>query len=91
MEDGDAKVAVGVDVGVVEGAGELEGGWGVGVVGGEGHGGEEVAAVVEGVGVEDYKTDLPGEDVVVLELEGGRLVRFGEVGGLGGGMGLLQR
>ena len=68
MEDGDAEVAVGVDVGVVERAGELECGWGVGVVGGEGHGGEEVAAVVEGVGVEDYEADLPGEDVVVFEL-----------------------
>ena len=71
MEDGDAEVAVGVDVGVVEGAGELEGWWGVGVFGGEGHGGEEVAAVVEGVGVEDYEADVPGEDVVVFELRGG--------------------
>ena len=71
MEDGDAEVAVGVDVGVVEGAGELECWWGVGVVRWEGHGGEEVAAIVEGVRVEDYEADLPGEYVVVFELEGG--------------------
>ena len=68
MEDGDAEVPVGVDVGVVERASELEGWWSVGVVGGKGHGGEEVAAVVEGVGVQDYEADVPGEDVVVFEL-----------------------
>lgn len=74
VEDGDAEVAVGVDVRVVEGTGELEGWWGIGVVVGEGHGGEEVAGVVEGVGVEDYEADLPGEYVVVFELEGRGLV-----------------
>ena len=87
MEDGDAEVAVGIDVGVVEGAGELEGGRGVGVVAGEGHGGEKVAGVVEGVGVEDYETDLPGEYVVVFELKDGVLIRL-ETRGKGG---LLQR
>ena len=66
MEDGDAEVAVGVDVGVVEGASELEGWWSVGVFGGKGHGGEEVAAVVEGVRIQDYEANVPGEDVVVF-------------------------
>ncbi len=59
MEDGDAEFAVFVDVGVVEGAGELEFGRGVGVVGGEFHVGEEVAAVVEGVRVDDDEGDGP--------------------------------
>ena len=68
MKDRDAEVAVGVDVGVVERACELKCWWSVGVVGGECHGGEEVAAVVEGVGIQDYEADVPGEDVVVLEL-----------------------
>lgn len=72
MEDGDADFAVGVDVGVVEGSGELEGGRRVWVVGGEGHFGFEVAAVVEGVWVDDYEGDGPGEDVVVDELEMGQ-------------------
>lgn len=84
MEDGDAEVAVGVDVGVVEGASELEGWWSVRVVGRKGHGGEEVAAVVEGVGIEDYEADVPGEDVVVFELRSGS-VKFGKNGRLGGG------
>ena len=83
MEDGDTEVAVGVDVGVVERAGELEGWWGVGVVAGEGHGGENVAGVVEGVGVKDYETDLGGEYFVVFELEDGVLVRL-ETRGRGG-------
>lgn len=39
----------------------------VGVVGGEGEAGFEVAAVVEGVRVEDYEGHAPGEDVVVEE------------------------
>ena len=68
MQDGDAEFAVVVDVGVVQRAGELEGGGCVGVAGGEGHGGAEVAGVVEGGGVEDYEGDGPGEDVFVEEL-----------------------
>lgn len=76
MQDGDAEFAVGVDVRVVEGAGELEGGRGVGVVGGEVHGGEEVAAVVEGVRVDDYEGDGPVEYVVVFELFDGEVVSF---------------
>ena len=68
MEDGNAEAAVGVDVWVVEGVVELEG-WGlVGVVGGEGHAGFEVAAVVEGVGVDDNKGDVPEEHVFVVKL-----------------------
>ena len=55
---------------MVEGAGELEGWWGVGVVFREGHFGFEVAAVVEGVGVYDYEGDVPIEDVIFFELEG---------------------
>lgn len=57
-----------------EGAVELEGGRGVGVVVGEVHLGFEVAAVVERIGVDDDEGDVPVEDVVVVELE--RLVRF---------------
>ena len=63
---------------MVEGASELEGGWGVGVVGREGHCGFEVGAVIEGGGVEDYEGDRPGEYVFVDELvgkEGGVSVR----------------
>lgn len=59
MKDRDAEFAVLVDVGVVERVGELELGWGVGVVGGEFHGGEEVTAIVEGVGVDDDEGDGP--------------------------------
>ena len=70
MEDGYAESTVGVDVGMVDGTDELEGWRGVGVIGGEGHFGFEVAAVVEGVGVDDYQGDVPFEDVVVVELEG---------------------
>lgn len=76
MQDGDAEFAVGVDVGVVEGVGELELGRGVGVVGGEFHGGEEVAAVIEGIGVDDYEGDVPVEDVFFFEL-GGVVLVFG--------------
>lgn len=68
MQDGDAEFAVGVDVGVVERVGELEFGRGIRVVGGELHVGEEVAAVVPGVGVDDDEGDLPVEDVVVFQL-----------------------
>lgn len=52
---------------MVEGSGELKLGRGVGVVGGEFHGGEEIAAVVEGVGVDDYESDLPVEDIFFFE------------------------
>ena len=85
MEDRDAEIAVGVDIGVVERASELERRWSVRVVGRKGHGGEEVAAVVERVGIKDYEADVPGEDVVVFELRSGS-VKFGNMGGLGGGM-----
>ncbi len=85
MEDRDAEVTVRVDIGVVERASELECWWSVGVVGRKGHGGEEVAAVVEGVGVQDYEADVPGEDIVVFELGRGS-VEFGRIGGLGVGM-----
>lgn len=68
MEDGDAQFAVGVDVGMVEGTGELEFGWGIRVVGREFHVGQEVTAVIPGVGVDDDEGDLPVEDVVVFQL-----------------------
>lgn len=71
MEDGDAEFAVGVDVWVEEGAVELEGGRGVGVVLGEVHLGFEVATVVERVGVDDDEGDVPIEDVVLVELQRG--------------------
>lgn len=71
MEDGDAEFAVGVDVWVEEGAVELEGGRGVGVVLGEVHPGFEVATVVERVGVDDDEGDVPIEDVVLVELQRG--------------------
>lgn len=66
MKDGDAEFAILVDVGMVERAGELELGWGIGVVGGKFHVSEEVTAVVEGVGVDDYEGDGPVQDVIVL-------------------------
>ena len=65
MQDADAEAAVGVDVRVEERAQELEGGWVVGIVAGEGHFGFEVAAVVEGVRVEYYERDVPFEDGLV--------------------------
>lgn len=68
MQDGDAEAAVGVDVRVEEGAQELEGGWRVGVVAWKCHFGFEVAAVVEGVWVEDDERDVPFEDGLVDEL-----------------------
>ena len=68
MQDADAEFAVGVDVGVVERARELECRWRVGVVGREGHGGFEVAAVVEGGGVEDHEGDGPVRYGVVYQL-----------------------
>lgn len=71
MEDGNAEFSVGVDVGVEEGPVELEGGRGVWVVGGEVHLGFEVAAVVERVGVYDDESDVPIEDVIVVELDRG--------------------
>ena len=70
MQDADAEFAIGVDVGVVEGAVELEGRRGIGVVVGEGHGGLEVAAVVEGGRVDDHEGDGPVCDVLVDELGG---------------------
>ena len=54
-----------------EGAVELEGGRGVGVVLGEIHLGFEVAAVVERIGVDDDEGDVPVENVVVVELQRG--------------------
>ena len=68
MQDGDAEFPVSVDVGVVERAGELECGGRIGVVGGKGHGGFEVAAVIEGGGVEDHEGDGPVGYAVVDEL-----------------------
>ena len=70
MEYRDTEFAVCVNIGVVEGTGELEGWWGIGVVFREGHVGFEVAAVVEGVRVYDYKGDVPVEDVILFGLEG---------------------
>ena len=60
---------------MVEGPAELEGGRRVGVVLGEVHLGFEVATVVEGVGVDDDESDVPVEDVIVVELQEG-LVRL---------------
>ena len=68
MQDGDAEFAVGVDVGMEEGSVELEGGRGVGVVLGEVHLGFEISAVVEGIGVDDDESNVPVEDVIVVEL-----------------------
>lgn len=39
------------------------------VVAGKRHGRFEVATVVEGVRVEDDQPDIPGEDVIVFELD----------------------
>ncbi len=55
-----------------EGAVELEGGRGVGVVWGEVHFGFEVAAVIEGIGVDDDEGDVPVENVVLVELRKGQ-------------------
>lgn len=68
MQDGNAEFAVGVDVWVEEGAVELEGGRGVGVVLREVHLGFEVATVVERVWVDDDEGDVPVEDVIFVEL-----------------------
>lgn len=51
-----------------EGALELEGGRGVGVVLREVHLGFEVATIVERIGVNDDEGDVPVEDVVLVEL-----------------------
>lgn len=51
-----------------EGALELEGGRGVGVVLGEVHLGFEVATIVERIGVNDDEGDVPVEDIVLVEL-----------------------
>ena len=55
---------------MVESPVELEGGRGVGVVLGEVHLGFEVATVVERVGVDDDESDVPVEDVIIVELQG---------------------
>ena len=55
---------------MVESPAELEGGRGVGVVLGEVHLGFEIATVVERVGVDDDESDVPVEDVIVVELQG---------------------
>ena len=69
MEDGDAQFSVGVDVGVEEGMCELKGRRRVRVVGREFHNGQEVAAIVERVWIDDNEGDLPVEDVVAFELQ----------------------
>lgn len=76
MQDGDAEFAVRVDVWMVERMRELEFGRGVWVVVGELHVGEEVAAVVEGVWVDDYDGDGPVHDVFVLQLSIGKCVNY---------------
>ena len=59
---------------MVEGPVELEGGRGVRIVLREVHLGFEVATVVEGIWVDDDESDVPIEDVIVVELQG-ELVR----------------
>ncbi len=54
-----------------EGAIELERGRVVRVVAWEVHLGFEVAAVIKGVRVDDDESDVPVEDVVVVELQRG--------------------
>ena len=54
-----------------EGPVELEGWRGVGVVLGKIHLGFEVATVIERVGVDDDKGDVPIENVVLVELQRG--------------------
>lgn len=51
-----------------EGAVELEGGRGIGVVLREIHLGLEIATIVEGIRVDDDEGDVPVEDVVLVEL-----------------------
>ena len=51
-----------------EGPVELERGRVVGVVWREGHLGFEVAAVIEGIGVNDNEGDIPVKDVIIVEL-----------------------
>ena len=68
MQDGNAEFAVGVDIGMEEGPVELEGRRGVGVVLGEVHLGFEISAVIEGVRVDDDESNVPVEDVIVVEL-----------------------
>lgn len=70
MQDGDAQLAVLVDVGVEQGTEEAEGGGRVRVVVREAHFGEEVASMVEGGRVEDDQSNGPLEDVVVNQLGG---------------------
>ena len=51
-----------------EGPVELERGWCVGVVLGESHFGFEVAAVIEGIGIDDDEGNVPVEDIIIVEL-----------------------
>lgn len=66
MQNGDAEFTVRVDVGVEEGAVELERGRGVGVVVGEIHLGFEIAAVIEGIRIDDYECDVPVEYIIIV-------------------------
>lgn len=50
---------------------ELEGGRGVGVVVGEIHLGFEVTAVIKGIGVDDNESDVPVENIIIVELQRG--------------------
>ncbi len=70
MEDGDAELAVCVDVRMVHWVVELESWWRVGVIGGEGHFGSKVATVVYRIGVDDDEGHIPVEDVFIVQLQG---------------------
>lgn len=54
-----------------KGSAELERGGGVRVIVGEIHLGFEVAAVIQGIGVDDDESDVPVEDVIIVELQRG--------------------
>lgn len=54
-----------------KGAVELERRRCVGVVGGEVHLGFEVATVIERIGVDDDESDVPVEDIIIVELQKG--------------------
>ena len=69
MEDADAEFTVGIDVWVVQWAVELERGRRVWVVVWEGHDGFEVAAIVEGVGVQDHESYRPSLDGLIDKLK----------------------
>ena len=55
---------------MIEGPVKLERGRVVRVVAWEVHLGFEVAAVIEGIGVDDDESDVPVEDVIIVELQG---------------------